>query len=1028
MALSPEYGWDYDVFLSFRGTDTGKGFAGNLYYALKQRGIRTFFADRELETGDKLTQTLLKKIQDSKIAIPVFSPEYADSAWCLLELAEIMDNMEEKGQLGFAVFHGVSASEVRRQKAKKGEKGTYEEAMAKHESRYDAQTVMKWRKALEKAADLSSMSFKSKYDYEYEFVVKIIKEVSKKLLRRTLVGFANQPFGLESGVQEVCELLEVGAGCDNKKVVRMVGIHGMGGIGKSTLAKAVYNYIADQFDNRCFLENVSENSSKHGLERQQETLLSKIVGELDAKLGGTSEGMELIKRRLKKKKVLLILDDVDDKKQMEALAGGLDWFGSGSRVIITTRDKKIILKCKWIEGKYELKGLSWEDSRKLFEWMALGNNKKVDQRLINRAITYCANLPLALVSISSELSDRNVEEWECILDYYERSLDKGIYDELRRSYDPLAKEVRDVFLDIACCFRVFSLTEVTEVLRAHHGFCPEPHIKILEEKSLIIIENNRVRLHTLIHQMSRKLDHGYRFCLRSHEDIDRLFEDHKEYRHMKVLNFDCAESVRVIPDVSSIPSLEELSFAKCRNLIEVDNSVGKLRKLKILDASGCSKLRSFPSLMLPCLEKLNLSSCSSLENFPKTLERMGDLVKLDLSSTAIKAIPAALFYDAPKLQELSFANCHGLNELDNSVGKLSYLKILDASGCSNLRSFPSPLRLPSLEKLDLSSCSSLESFPEIPARMEKITRLRLQNSPIKKLPNSIRNLSLLQSLKMLGVNITFLPQCIIECLLLKKLNLDQCHDLKEIRWLPPNLETLSVTRCRSFEYLDLTILGRNTKEYYKLRRLVVDNCGNLQRIEGILPGAFSATNCICLPSSVPLNQELREEGGSMWHFVPGNRIPEWFHRRNNGDSISFWFQEKFPAISLCVFLGGLGKQQMPFYFCLKLKINGNTVNRWLLENKKYWFVQKLEADHVFFLHEKQMKDENRLNKGLVGNKGWNGAEIFVDVYFPDGETEIDIQIGIHIFKGKISMKDVLFPKPYQIKGDHNNSIVRLTRI
>ncbi|MED6162902.1 hypothetical protein PIB30_074852 [Stylosanthes scabra] len=874
----------------------------------------------------------------------------------------------------------------------------------------------------------------------------------------------------------------------------MVGIHGMGGIGKSTLAKAVFNYIADQFDNRCFLENVSEMSSKHGLERQQETLLSKIVGELDAKLGGISEGIELIKRRLKKKKVLLILDDVDNEKQLKALAGELDWFGPGSRVIITTRDKKI-LKCKWIEGKYELKGLGWDDSCKLFEWMAL-ENKKVDKCLINRALTYCANLPLALEVISSDLASREVQEWKSALDYYERNLDKGFYDELKRSYDPLAKEVQDVFLDIACCFRVFSLTEVIDVLRAHHGFCPEHHIKILEEKSLIMIENNRVSLHSLIHEMSRKLDHGYRYCLRSHEDIDRLFEDHKvkeghhkiemiildlfnqnkgkvewngeafknmrnlktliirhacfsrgpkslpnslralewreytseflpldfcpkyltmlklsysfltslrflhkEYRNMKVLNFDCAEYVRVIPDVSSIQSLEELSFAKCRKLIEVDNSVGKLRKLKILDASGCTKLRSFPSLMLPCLEKLNLSSCSSLENFPKSLEKMGNLAKLDLSSTAIKAIPAALFYDAPKLQELSFANCQSLNKLDNSVGKLSYLKILDASGCSNLKSFPSPLMLPSLEKLNLSSCSSLESFPEIPGRMEKITRLRLQNSPIKRLPNSIRNLTWLQSLKMLGVNISFLPHCITECVLLKQLNLDQCHDLKEIRRLPPNLETLSVTCCRSFKYLDLSILGRNTKEYYKLRRLVVDNCGSLQRIDGILPGAFSATNCICLPSSygsMPLNQELGEDGGSMWHLMPGNRIPEWFHRRNDGDSISFWFQEKFPAISLCVFLGGLGKHQMPFYFCLKLKINGNTVHRWLLENKKYWFVQKLEVDHLFILHEKQTKDENRLNKGFVGNKGWNGAEIFVEVYFPDGETEMDMQIGIHI--------------------------------
>ncbi|RYR07008.1 hypothetical protein Ahy_B05g074330 isoform C [Arachis hypogaea] len=96
---SSDYGWDYDVFLRFRGLDTGKHFAGNLYYALKQRGIRTFFADRELEEGEELTPTLLKRIQDSKTAIAVLSPGYADSAFCLLELAAIMDNSKAKGRL-----------------------------------------------------------------------------------------------------------------------------------------------------------------------------------------------------------------------------------------------------------------------------------------------------------------------------------------------------------------------------------------------------------------------------------------------------------------------------------------------------------------------------------------------------------------------------------------------------------------------------------------------------------------------------------------------------------------------------------------------------------------------------------------------------------------------------------------------------------------------------------------------------------------------------------------------------------------
>ncbi|MED6146142.1 hypothetical protein PIB30_031734 [Stylosanthes scabra] len=1014
-------------------------------------------------------------------------------------------------------------------------------------------------------------------------------------------------------MQDICELLGSGLGCSNNNEVRMVGIYGMGGVGKSTLAKAVFNYIADHFDNRCFLENVSEISSKHGLERQQEKLLYDIVGELDAKLGGTSEGMALIKRRLQQKKVLLILDDIDHKKQLQALAGGLDWFGSGSRVIITTRDKKL-LKSHGIERTYELKVLNWEDASKMFEWQAL-KNRKVDLYLINCAVTYCANLPLALEVISSDLASSEVEDWESALSHYQRSLDKGIFDELKRSFDPLENYVQNVFLDIACCFQVLSLTEIIGMLRAQLGFCPKYAIQMLEEKSLITIEENQVRLHNIIHEMGRKIEqgglHGYRYCLRSYEDIEKMFKAkeihdkiemiildlihqnvkefewneaalrdmgnlktlylpcgfcpknltmlklpnsclpplmivHTEFKNMRVLNFDYAESVRAIPDLSSISGLEELSFAKCRNLVALHNSVGKLSNLKMLDASGCSNLRSFPPLRLPSLEKLNLSSCSSLEKFPEILGNMRRLAEINLSSTAVKVIPTALFYDAPNLQQLSFANCKNLKELDSSVGRLNP-KILDASCCSKLRSFPSlrlpsleklsqldlsstdiiaipdlssapnlqelsfsnceslfaidksvgllgklrllnasgccklesfpPLSLPSLEELDLSWCSSLQKFPETLDKMEKITSLTLQYSSIKELPNSIQNLTRLQTLEMLEcgmlhlptnitllpelrhisfyrapnehegeeklcwmkssnstiyasqctitdgifsqvfpwfamyleeldlfrVNFTFLPYCTTECELLKELNLDQCHNLQKIRWLPPNLEKLSVTCCTSFQDLDLTILPRSTKEYYNFRRVIVDNCENLRIINGIPPEGLSASNCPNLPApyiSNLLNQDLREDGGNMWRFVTGNRIQGCFHACGNGNSFPFWFQNQFPAISLCVFLGTLGnKRQMPFYFCIELEINHKIVKKWFLEDNKkhYWVVKKpSEADHIFVLHEKHLKYENSVNEAL--HTGWNYAEVFVHMYSLMGMPKIDVKIGIRTLK------------------------------
>jgi len=132
----------------------------------------------------------------------------------------------------------------------------------------------------------------------------------------------------------------------------MLRIYGTGGMGKTTLARAVYNSLADQFDGLCFLNDIRENSSKYGLENLQEKILSKLV-ELDVKLGDVNEGIPVIKQRLHRKKVLLILDDVHELKQLQVLAGGLDWFGPGRRMTVTTRDKHL-LKSHGIERAYEI--------------------------------------------------------------------------------------------------------------------------------------------------------------------------------------------------------------------------------------------------------------------------------------------------------------------------------------------------------------------------------------------------------------------------------------------------------------------------------------------------------------------------------------------------------------------------------------------------------------------------------------------------------------------------------------------------
>jgi hypothetical protein len=195
--------------------------------------------------------------------------------------------------------------------------------------------------------------------YDYIFIEKIVNYISSKI-NFVPLHVANYPVGLESQVQQVVSLLDLESASAE---VRMVGLYGIGGLGKSTLAKAIYNFIAEkferpcfQFEGSCFLENVRENSASNNLKCLQEELLLKTL-QLNIKLGGVSEGIPNIKVSLHRKKILLILDDVDNMKQLHALAGGLDWFGSGSRVIITTRDKHL-LTTHGIQSMYSVEGLN----------------------------------------------------------------------------------------------------------------------------------------------------------------------------------------------------------------------------------------------------------------------------------------------------------------------------------------------------------------------------------------------------------------------------------------------------------------------------------------------------------------------------------------------------------------------------------------------------------------------------------------------------------------------------------------------
>ena len=144
--------WKYDVFLSFRGEDTGNDFTDRLYDALKHKGIFTFRYEQKqkLETHKYVSLEILKAVEESRFAIVILSRNYAFSTWCLEELAKIIGCKKKRGMIVLPIFYGVNRFNVRKQS------GSFAQAFAMHEENFKnhKEKVQTWRATLKEVSNL----------------------------------------------------------------------------------------------------------------------------------------------------------------------------------------------------------------------------------------------------------------------------------------------------------------------------------------------------------------------------------------------------------------------------------------------------------------------------------------------------------------------------------------------------------------------------------------------------------------------------------------------------------------------------------------------------------------------------------------------------------------------------------------------------------------------------------------------------------------------------------------------------------
>ncbi|KAG7560472.1 P-loop containing nucleoside triphosphate hydrolase [Arabidopsis thaliana x Arabidopsis arenosa] len=766
-----------DVYISFdRREDTVRySFVSHLSAAFHRRGVSSFI-------GENGSDSEINGLDKFRASVVVFSEKYSSSKSCMEELFKVSERRRNNCLVVVPVFYPVTKSFVKKQICNLGD------------VRSD------WRSALLETVDLSGHEL---YDTQSDsdFVEEIVADVREKLNMTDNIGIYSKLGKIETLIYK------------QPWGVRSMGIWGMPGIGKTTLAKAAFDQLSGDYEASCFIRDFHKAFHEKGLYGLLEVHFGKILRE-ELGINSSITRPILLTNVLRHKRVLVVLDDVCKPLDAESFLGGFDWFCPGSLIIITSRDKQVFSLCR-VNQIYEVPGLNEEEALQLFSRCAFGKDIRHEtdlQKLSMKVINYANGNPLVLTFFGC-MSRKNPRLREMTFLKLKKYLAHEIHDAVKSTYDSLSSNEKKIFLDIACLFRGENVDCVMHLLE---GCCffPRVEINVLVEKCLVSIAEGRVVMHNLIQSIGRKIINGgkRRSRLWKPSRIKYFLED------TQVLGSEDIEAIFLDPSALSF-DVNPMAFENMYNL----------RYLKIFSSNpGNNYALHLPKGIKSLPDELRLLHWEQfpLLSLPQDFNTR-NLVILNMCYSKIQR----LWEGTKELGMLKrIMLCHSQQLVDiQELQNARNIEVIDLQGCARLQRFIATGHFQHLRVINLSGCIKIKSFPEVPPNIEE---LYLKETGIRSIPTVIfspQDNSFIydhQDHKFLNREVSSDSHSLsimVYLKYLKVLDLSHCLGLEDIQGIPKNLRKLYLGGTAIQELPSLVHLS-------ELVVLDLENCKRLQKL------------------------------------------------------------------------------------------------------------------------------------------------------------------------------------------------------